>query len=518
MLAFTSQPRQFIPFLNSLSLRGSSRMGLVIVAITILLVIALYFRQNPMGHSTWFMIRRFMNWFPLGMSYAFLYMARYNLNVSKNALGSMMTKESFGLIFAAGTITYALSFFLTGPLVDKIGGRRGILIATLGSAAANTIMGVYTYLYLRGQIAANMTVVFSVLYSINMFFQSYGGVSIIKVKAYWFHVRERGIFSGIFGTLISVGMYLAFDWGHAIAEASKARVQNPNFLQTLFNTLFGTWGRQEDSIWLVFFIPALLLVVWAVIDYILIRDTPAQAGLADFDTHDASSGEMHIEYSIKDLIYRVITSPILLMIAMVEFTTGVVRNGIVQWYYIFADEVKQPGSEFFFEHWGLMLCIGGILGGFSAGFLSDKIFQSRRGPPVVVAGGLMSVALLIMTLFLFKSAVTVGVCSVLIGLLTISIHSLMSGTAAADFGGRKMTATAAGITDAFVYLGSGLQSLSLGYLISNHGWKFWPAFLFPFAILGIFLAKRMWTSLPAATRRYLLTIEKIGITVKTERV
>jgi len=48
-----------------------------------------------------------------------------------------MSKEEFGVIFAAGTWTYALSFLINGPLVDKIGGKRGIMIAALGSAFAN---------------------------------------------------------------------------------------------------------------------------------------------------------------------------------------------------------------------------------------------------------------------------------------------------------------------------------------------------------------------------------------------
>ena len=66
-----------------------------------------------------------------------------------------------------------------------------------------------------------MVVAFSFLYSVNMYFQSYGAVSIIKVKAYWFHVRERGVFGAIFGTLISIGVYFAFDWGQAIVNMTK---------------------------------------------------------------------------------------------------------------------------------------------------------------------------------------------------------------------------------------------------------------------------------------------------------
>ena len=47
------------------------------------------------------MLRRFINWFPLGMTYAFLYMGRYNLVVSKGALGSLMSIKDFSIIFSA---------------------------------------------------------------------------------------------------------------------------------------------------------------------------------------------------------------------------------------------------------------------------------------------------------------------------------------------------------------------------------------------------------------------------------
>jgi len=125
-------------------------MDLVLVGICMAVIIGLYFHNNPMGHSRWFMLRRFINWFPLGMTYAFLYMGRYNLNVSKNALGDLMSKEDLGLIFAAGTGTYAVSLLVNGPLVDKIGGKRGILIAALGSSLANVLLGVLTYFMVMG--------------------------------------------------------------------------------------------------------------------------------------------------------------------------------------------------------------------------------------------------------------------------------------------------------------------------------------------------------------------------------
>ena len=105
-------------------------MDLILIGGCLVAIIAIYFKSNPLKHGRWFMMRRFINWFPLGMTYAFLCMGRYNLIVSKGALGTLMTKEDLGIIFAVGTWTYAVSFLINGPLIDKkLGGKRGIMVA-----------------------------------------------------------------------------------------------------------------------------------------------------------------------------------------------------------------------------------------------------------------------------------------------------------------------------------------------------------------------------------------------------
>ena len=482
-------------------------MPLTIVAICLVVIVSLYFYNNPLKHRRWFMIRRFINWFPLGMTYAFLYMGRYNLTVSKNALGGLMSKEDFGLIFAAGTWTYALSFLVNGPLVDKIGGKKGILIAAVGSSLANICMGVLTYLVVTNQLKIKLVVAFSVIYALNMYFQSYGAVSIIKVKAYWFHVRERGVFGAIFGTLISFGVYFAFDWGQAIVKMTKANPEGaPNLLEPLIRKIFAVDSRPVDATWAVFLIPAAIMLFWAVLDLWLIKDLPEDAGFAHLDPADASSGQRQTRFTTVELLKKVFTSPLMLMFAAIELTSGVLRNGIMQWYLIFAREVKQNGTEFFVEYWGLLLCVFGIIGGFTGGLISDKFFHSRRGPPAALLCAFMFVMAGLMALFLFSSPWVVGWAAIFISMAVIGVHSLMSGTAAADFGGRHATATCSGIVDGFVYLGTGLQSGSLGYLTS-HSWLWWPVFLMPFALLGAFLAVRIWHELPAATKKYIAEVE-----------
>src|SRR6266699_3243501 len=93
--------------------------ALCLVGLCLVAIIILYFYNNPLKHSRWFIFRRFINWFPLGMTYAFLYMGRYNLNVSKNALDTLISNRDFGMIFGIGTWIYALSFVVNGPLIDK---------------------------------------------------------------------------------------------------------------------------------------------------------------------------------------------------------------------------------------------------------------------------------------------------------------------------------------------------------------------------------------------------------------
>lgn len=482
-------------------------MSLGLVGLCLAFVIGLYYYNNPLRHGGWFMTRRFINWFPLGMTYAFLYMGRYNLNAAKNALGSLMSKEDFGIIFAAGTITYAVSFLLNGPLVDKIGGKKGIMIAGLGAAVANAIMGLLTYLMLTGKVQFRMVWVFSIVYALNMYFQSYGAVSIIKVKAYWFHVRERGVFGAIFGTLISFGVYFAFDWGPAITDMVKAgAAKSDSWLQQTIVSIFCLPGSNVDATWAVFYIPAAILLVWVLLDWLMIKDTPEEAGFATFDTHDASSGNMHIELTTRDLLKMVFTSPLMLLFGAVELTSGVLRNGIMQWYSIYAKEVPQPGAEFFTSNWGLHLCFFGIFGSFAGGLISDKFFQSRRSPPATLFSAFMVLMMILMALSMGRSAFLVGLAAILTVAAVTGVHSLMSGTAAADFGGRKATATCSGIIDGCVYLGSGIQSLSLGYLTS-HNWLWWPLFLLPFALAGSFIASRFWGELPAATRKYIDEVE-----------
>jgi OPA family glycerol-3-phosphate transporter-like MFS transporter len=434
-------------------------------------------------HSKEYKRQRIFNWLPLGLTYAFLYMARYNLTVSKNALGSLMTKEDFGIIFAAGTITYAFSFLINGPLTDKFGGKRSILLGAGGAAIMNLLMGFFLYGILSLGWKLNLTLTFSVLYAVNMYFQSFGAVSIVKVNSSWFHVKERGVFGGIFGILISLGLYFAFDWSQMIV----------NFTEKL--------NPQSPSYWFIFWIPAFILIAWFILDYFMINDQPSQAGFEDFDTGDASSGDDDKKFSLVDVMKKIFTNKVIIIVGLIEFCTGVLRNGVMHWFPIYAKEqvaVAQeliPSWNFWLNNWGLLLMIAGASGGMLAGWMSDKFFGSRRAP----VAGIFYTALLLATFGMIftmhNNPWGLGISVFIISIAVIGTHGMLSGTATMDFGGRKSAGTAVGLIDGLVYLGTGLQSLSLGF-ITSWNWDFWPVFLIPFVLLGIFLTKTIWNAFP----------------------
>ena len=439
-------------------------------------------------HSDAYRTRRFLNWFPLGFTYALLYMGRYNLTVSQTVLGSLMPKADFGTIFGVGAWVYACSFLLNGPLTDKMGGKRGMLIAALGACAANLGMGLYLshVLALPDPSVAPLKLVFTLLYAANMYFQSYGAVSIVKVNASWFHVRERGVFSGIFGVMISGGLFLAYDVNERVLHFAQAH---------------GLPGVPAAR-WL-FFGPAWLLAAFFFVELILLKDRPGQAGFADFDTGDASSGEDEVQPPIVEVLKKVLTNPVIVTVACIEFCTGAIRDGVMHWFRIFASEHIHAGMaggwKFTADNWGLMLMIAGVTGGLFAGTLSDKVFQSRRAPVAGILYGAVLVSTLLMIPFL-QNGWVLGLLVFLMAISVIGTHGILSGTATMDFGGRKGAATATGIIDGFVYLGAGAQSLSLGYLTTKN-WSYWPLFLAPFSVVGLLLLSRIWNAMPTRGRK-----------------
>jgi len=76
------------------------------------------------------------------------------------------------------------------------------------------------------------------------------------------------------------------------------------------------------------------------------------------------------------------------------------------------------------------------------------------------------------------------------------VHSMLSGTASMDFGGKRAAATAAGMFDGMQYLGQSFVGIGMGWLLDHYGWSSWGPSMIGFAGLGAVLMVVLWNARP----------------------
>ena len=453
------------------------------ILIAVIVIVAVRLPRPELSHSLLFRRRRLLNWLPLGLTYSFLYFGRYNI---KQFQGIGLTEAEYGTVFGVGSMVYGLSFLLNGPLTDRWGGRATILLAAAGSGVANVLMG---YMAMTGDTFGMPTVTaFATAYALNMYFQSFGAVSIVKVNAAWFHLRERGTFGGIFGILISLGLYFAYDIGKRITD-----------------TLSIEW---------LFYIPAVVLFLFFGLSYLFVRNSPSDTGHQDFDLGDATDDGERL--TVRQVFVKLLTHPVILTISIIELCSGFLRQAILQWGQDFGKGLRLSDT-FVFENWGMVSCVAGITGGMFAGAISDHLFQSRRSPVSAVLYGIMLGGAILIVPMLAAPA-GIGWVVAFMSMAIIGVHGMLTATASADFAGRRNTGMAVGIIDGFVYIGSTIQSFvygatlpaskirdEYGCLVANpkaadvDNWRVWPYAMIPIALIGFLLTLRIWNAKP--TRR-----------------
>src|ERR1019366_3796793 len=151
---------------------------------------------------------------------------------------------------------------------------------------------------------------------INMYFQSFGALSVVKVNAAWFHWRERGVLGGFFGMMISLGYFFSY-------------------------SVCG-WLLASLPLWCVYVIPSGVILMMALVDFFLVRDRPSDAGYPDFNTGDdlpADPSGKEEKVAFGAVVRMVVKHPVLRTLAIAEFCTGLVRQGLLLYFPEFLKEV-----------------------------------------------------------------------------------------------------------------------------------------------------------------------------------
>ena len=421
-------------------------------------------------HSSGFVLRRTQNWFVLGLTYASMYMGRYNFSFANKSLSDQYgwSKAQIGGIISIATLVYGVAALFNGPIADRIGGRKAMIVGATGAFIFNILFGIGAYLHVLGT-GPLLFAYFSAIWTLNMFFQSYSALALIKVNSGWFHVGERGVFSSIFGSMIQLG---------------RAGVY---WLLPLPIIAVLPWEWK-------FFIPAAAIGVMTIVTIFVVQDTPRTAGLPEFDTQDATSGDTEA-VTFSYIARKVFTNPIAITIAVAEFCTGLMRKGFEEWFPRFMQEAQHLKLESpIFRTGAFIIVLAGIAGAVVAGVLSDKVFGSRRAPVAFIGYALVTTCLWVIW---HQPSVPLLIAAFVVNSMGISmVHSMLSGTASMDFGGQRAAASAAGLFDGMQYIGGSLAGYGIGKLVDLYGWGAWAPSMIGFAAIGGVLMLFLWNARP----------------------
>ena len=406
-----------------------------------------------------FRARRGLNWGFIGLLYTSYYMCRYNLSLANKSISTEFgfSKGDMGWIITTAMLAYAFGQIINGLLADRFGGKRAMLIGAAGTITMNILFGVASF---WGNLGLFVT-----LRGIDGYFQAFGAPGMIKINAAWFGHTERGRFAGIFGFMINLGRFGIFKLGPALLAGF---------------VFLGMWHIPPLHWRWLFWIPAGLASIAAVIMAMVVKDTPEQTGFPSVNPDEPHTD--HVETPISDVFFTIIRKPIVWLTACAYACTGAVRQGIDQWFPRLLEDVhhvKLDSAEF---QWvGFLIPFVASGGSLISGYVSDTLFNGRRTP---VAAGLYFIeTAVILAAAQFHSVNAALFFLVLISFTANATHSILGTAAAMDIGGAKRAGFASGLIDSFQYFGGSLAGFALGRLLDK-SWDYYFYFMAPFGIIG----------------------------------
>jgi OPA family glycerol-3-phosphate transporter-like MFS transporter len=236
-----------------------------------------------------------------------------------------------------------------------------------------------------------------------------------------------------------------------------------------------------------------------VLTYFNVQNSPEDCGFPVMDVQDASSGDTEA-ISVRYVLRKILANPVTLTIALAEFCTGFVRHGFEQWFPRYMMEAqKLPLDSPVFQKGAFGVVVAGIVGAFCAGTVSDWVFKGRRTPVALI--GYVTQVLCLAVIWQAPSISWVIGAFVVNSFAISMVHSMLSGTASMDFGGKKAAATAAGLFDGMQYIGGSVVGVGMGWLLDRFGWSVWGPSMIGFSLVGAILMGILWNARPKTAKQ-----------------
>ena len=390
--------------------------------------------------------------FGVFFGYTAYHMLRLNLAMAMPSLKTefALTNAEAGWIFSGFTFAYAMGRLVNGFLSDKNNARYFMTLGLVLCAALNLcFLGVHSYIG------------FLVLWTLNGWFQTMGGPASSRMLTHWFPAREMGTKWALWSCSNPVGGGITFLVTGALITSLgwKVAFVIPAVIACLFVPVL-LWilrDRPEDV-----FGPALH------------TDKPEKN--ADTPSHPDDVIEAR-NWPTADIFKQVLANKNIWLICLASFSLYFVRTGFLNWCPVILKELRgfSPQTA---GQMGFIYEMGGLAGGLLAGWISDKMFQGRRGP---VGFFFMSSLTLVIYGFWAMPVITPWIDTVMMvmfGFFSFGPQVLV-GVAAADFATKKAVGVGTGIVGSCGYLGATCSGFGVGQLIDHFGG--WHAGLVAFA-------------------------------------
>ena len=413
------------------------------------------------------------------LAYAGFYLTRKSFSVAKVALARPehggFSLGSMTLVDTGYLLAYAVGQFAAGVAGDRFGTRRLVLGGMLVSIVVAVASG-----------CASSVVMMAALLAVQGLCQSCGWAPLAKNVGEFFSRGERGRVMGLWCTNYAIGGFAASMLAAAAADACGWRWAFWVNAAALGGVAGVFWLWQVDRPECVG-LPPVEEYTGEAVPVINPTETPAEE----------PEGSWHV-------VAEVYRSPMVWLLAAVYFLIKPSRYLVMLWSPLYVSERLGTGAVTSAAV-GSMFDLAGPAGVLLGGWLSDRVFAARRIPPMVLC--LAGVAALLFAFpFLPDSSLALGTGFFFVGFLLYVPDSLVSGTAAVDFGTKRGASTAAGLINGCGSLGA-VAGNALPWLVQRTLSDGGPVWGWVFALLGgsIILAAALlvpqWNTVPATAPR-----------------